>query len=149
MNEFIYVGTLINKEGKRREVNLKMGKLHWIDADGWRWRYHDGSNSSPGRESDANPTHLILDSVRRSPDVHNLANDLQMTHEGRIKGWRGKGKLYELRELTNHWCDKFGNKYRKENGWEVREQKSRLVLDSIMPLERVHHIKVRPKRPKG
>ena len=148
MNEFIYVGTLTNPDGNR-EVNLKKGAHHWIDTDGHRWRFFDGENASRAQREADNRTFLLLYTVRHNPELHSLAINLKMTHEGRIKGPLGKGKLFELRETVKHWVDKFGNKYRKENGWEAKEQKTRLVLDSIMPLPIADNIKQRPRRPRG
>lgn len=142
MNDFTHTGRIIFEGGRQEDVSLKVSGKHWIDENRNRWQVKTGEKTNnQGRKY----PHLMMHSIRKRPAPKKVIQ--RLTHQGRMRGRAGKGHLIKLRETPNYWVDKNGVRYKKkEHGWRMDGEYKQLLLNTIVPLEKVHGVPVAPKR---
>lgn len=67
----------------------------------------------------------------------------KITHEGRLDefltstyGPAGASRIVGLRETKKFWFDEYGRRYSKDGGWPIRGYSWRLILSSIVKIDK-------------
>lgn len=149
MNEFTHTGQIVFDGGLQRNAVLKLGDKHWLDVDGHRWRFKDGSLA--GNPLGTYPRLLTHTIHRRDPA---LKKAKRMTHQCRVKNYKGKdrtqgpGEFRELRLTKLFWIDANGNKFRLD-GDGVGKHYERLNLSSLAEMPLIDGVRSPVKRTHG
>lgn len=137
MNEQLYTGNVMGRDGVLREVVLKKGKRFWTDPNVQRYRLADGVMTGMPK-GQAYPM-LRLETVTPIAAVPEAKPVPQKVvaypYEGLVKPRRGPMAWRPLRETKLRWISSTGERFDKVQGWSANYANDglRLQVDSIKP----------------